>query len=171
MTAEGLESLQLDLDDSVSIKQAVDDILRRTDGQLYAVFNNGAFGLPGAIEDLSRDAIRAEFETNVFGWLELTNLLLPVMRQQGYGRIIQNSSVLGLVAMPFRGAYNASKFAIEGLSDTLRLELKGTDIHVSLVEPGPILSRFRANSLVALQKHIDIENSVHKDATGGCSNA
>ncbi|MGB5277661.1 MAG: SDR family oxidoreductase [Gammaproteobacteria bacterium] len=163
LTAEGLESLQLDLDDSVSIKQAVDDILRRTDGQLYAVFNNGAFGLPGAIEDLSRHAIRTEFETNVFGWLELTNLLLPVMRKQGYGRIIQNSSVLGLVAMPFRGAYNASKFAIEGISDTLRLELKGTDIHVSLVEPGPILSRFRANSLLALQKHIDTENSVHKE--------
>jgi NAD(P)-dependent dehydrogenase (short-subunit alcohol dehydrogenase family) len=162
LSEEGLESLHLDLDDSTSIKQAVDDVLRRTDGRLYAVFNNGAFGLPGAIEDLSRDAMRAEFETNVFGWLELTNLLLPVMRQQGYGRIIQNSSVLGLVAMPFRGAYNASKFAIEGLSDTLRLELKGTDIHVSLVEPGPILSRFRANSLVALQKHIDIENSVHK---------
>ncbi len=160
--AEGLESLQLDLDDSASIKQAIEQVLGRTNGRLYAVFNNGAFGLPGAVEDLSRDAIRASFETNVFGWLELTNLLLPVMREQGYGRIIQNSSVLGLVAMPYRGAYNASKFALEGLSDTLRLELKDTDIHVSLVEPGPILSRFRANALVALRKHIDIENSVHK---------
>lgn len=163
LNAEGFESLQLDLDDSQSIKQAVDDVLRRTDGRLYAVFNNGAFGLPGAVEDLSRDAIRAQFETNIFGWLELTNLLLPVMRKQGYGRIIKNSSVLGFVAMPFRGAYNSSKFAIEGLSDTLRLELKDTNIHVSLVEPGPILSRFRANALVALQQHIDIENSVHKE--------
>ena len=162
LNAEGLESLQLDLDDSASIKQAIEQVLDRTDGRLYAVFNNGAFGLPGAVEDLSRDAIRASFETNVFGWLELTNRLLPVMREQGYGRIIQNSSVLGLVAMPYRGAYNASKFALEGLSDTLRLELKETDIHVSLVEPGPILSRFRANALIALQKHIDIENSVHK---------
>jgi len=160
---EGFESLQLDLDDSQSIKQAVDEVLRRTDGRLYAVFNNGAFGLPGAVEDLSRDAIRAQFETNFFGWLELTNLLLPVMRKQGYGRIIKNSSVLGFVAMPFRGAYNSSKFAIEGLSDTLRLELKDTNIHVSLVEPGPILSRFRANALIALQQHIDIENSVHKE--------
>ena len=160
---EGFESLQLDLDDSQSIKQAVDEVLRRTDGRLYAVFNNGAFGLPGAVEDLSRDAIRAQFETNFFGWLELTNLLLPVMRKQGYGRIIKNSSVLGFVAMPFRGAYNSSKYAIEGLSDTLRLELKGTNIHVSLVEPGPILSRFRANALIALLKHIDIENSVHKE--------
>jgi NAD(P)-dependent dehydrogenase (short-subunit alcohol dehydrogenase family) len=163
LNAEGFESLQLDLDDSQSIKQAVDEVLRRTDDRLYAVFNNGAFGLPGAVEDLSRDAIRAQFETNIFGWLELTNLLLPVMRKQGYGRIIKNSSVLGFVAMPFRGAYNSSKFAIEGLSDTLRLELKDTNIHVSLVEPGPILSRFRANALIALQQHIDIENSVHKE--------
>jgi NAD(P)-dependent dehydrogenase (short-subunit alcohol dehydrogenase family) len=162
LNAEGLESLQLDLDDSASIKQAIEEILERTDGRLYAVFNNGAFGLPGAVEDLSRDAIRASFETNLFGWLELTNLLLPVMREQGYGRIIQNSSVLGLVVMPYRGAYNASKFALEGLSDTLRLELMDTDIHVSLIEPGPILTRFRSNALIALQKHIDIENSVHK---------
>jgi len=163
LIAEGFESLQLDLDDSQSIQQAVDEVLRRTGGELYAVFNNGAFGLPGAVEDLSRDAIRAQFETNFFGWLELTNLLLPVMRRQGYGRIIKNSSVLGFVAMPFRGAYNSSKFAIEGLSDTLRLELKGTNIHVSLVEPGPILSRFRTNALTAMQKYIDMENSVHSE--------
>jgi NAD(P)-dependent dehydrogenase (short-subunit alcohol dehydrogenase family) len=163
LNTEGFESLQLDLDDSVSIRRAVDEILQRTDREIYAVFNNGAFGLPAAVEDLSREAIRAQFETNFFGWLELTNLLLPVMRKQGYGRIIQNSSVLGFVAMPYRGAYNASKFAIEGLSDTLRLELKGTDIYVSLVEPGPILSRFRANALVAMQKYVDIHNSVHRE--------
>lgn len=163
LNTEGFESLQLDLDDSASIRRAVDEILQRTSGEIYAVFNNGAFGLPAAVEDLSREAIRAQFETNFFGWLELTNLLLPVMRKQGYGRIIQNSSVLGFVAMPYRGAYNASKFAIEGLSDTLRLELKGTDIYVSLVEPGPILSRFRANALVAMQKYVDIHNSVHRE--------
>ena len=163
LEAEGLESLQLDLDDSDSINNAVNEVLSRTGGSLYAVFNNGAFGLPGAVEDLSREAIRAQFETNFFGWLELTNRLLPVMRKQGYGRIIQNSSVLGFVAMPFRGAYNASKFAIEGLSDTLRLELHDTDIHVVLVEPGPILSNFRANALKALQKYIDIDHSVHRE--------
>ena len=163
LQAEGLESLLLDLDDSSSIKRAVDEILNRAGGKLFAVFNNGAFGLPAAVEDLSRDAIRAQFETNFFGWLELTNLLLPVMRKQGYGRIIQNSSVLGFVAMPYRGAYNASKYAIEGLSDTLRLELHDTDIHVVLVEPGPILSNFRANALKALQKYIDIEHSVHRE--------
>jgi len=160
---EGLESLQLDLDDSESIRTAVAEILQRTGGELYALFNNGAYGIPGAVEDLSRDTLRTQFETNVFGWQELTNLIIPVMRRQGYGRIIQNSSVLGFVAMPFRGAYNATKFAIEGLSDTLRLELKETDIHISLIEPGPILSQFRATGVKMLEKHIDIENSIHRD--------
>ena len=159
----GLESLRLDLDDSESIRDALVEILDRTGGTLDALFNNGAFGLPGAVEDLSRDAIRAQFETNFFGWLELTNLVLPVMRNQGFGRIIQNSSILGLVAMPYRGAYNSSKFAIEGISDTLRLELRGSGIHISLIEPGPILSKFRANSVIALEKYIDIEHSVHAD--------
>jgi len=160
---EGFESLQLDLSESESIQQAFKQIMQLTNGKLYALFNNGAFGLPGAVEDLSRDNLKFQFETNVFGWLELTNLVIPVMRQQGFGRIIQNSSVLGFVAMPFRGAYNASKFAIEGLSDTLRLELKDTDIYISLIEPGPILSRFRANAVAALQQHIDIEHSVHRE--------
>ena len=137
--------------------------MQQTDGKLYALFNNGAFGLPGAVEDLSRENLKYQFETNVFGWLELTNLVIPVMRKQGYGRIIQNSSILGFVAMPFRGAYNASKYAIEGLSDTLRLELKGTGIYVSLIEPGPITSKFRANAVKALQQNIDIENSIHRE--------
>lgn len=158
---EGFECLQLDLDDSDSINNAVDEILNRTGGKLYALFNNGAFGLAGAIEDLTRDAIRAQFETNVFGWLELTNRLIPVMRQQGYGRIIQNSSILGLIALSYRGAYNASKFAIEGISDTLRLELRDTNIHISLIEPGPITSQFRSNSVIAMTKYIDIDKSVH----------
>ena len=160
---EGFESLQLDLSDSKSIHQAFQQIMQQTDGQLYALFNNGAFGLPGAVEDLSRENLKYQFETNVFGWLELTNLVIPVMRKQGYGRIIQNSSILGFVAMPFRGAYNASKYAIEGLSDTLRLELKGTGIYVSLIEPGPITSNFRANADKALEQNIDIENSVHRE--------
>ncbi len=163
LQAEGFESLQLDLDDSNSIHQAFAEIMRRTNNQLFALFNNGAYGIPGAVEDLSRVALRAQFETNVMGWLELTNLVLPIMRTQGYGRIIQNSSVLGFAAMPFRGAYNASKFAIEGLTDTLRLELMGTQIYVCLIEPGPISTQFRANALKALQKFIPIEQSVHRD--------
>ncbi len=159
----GFESLQLDLTDSASIRRCVDEALTRCGGRLYALFNNGAYGQPGAVEDLSREALRTQFETNFFGWAELTNLLIPQMREHNEGRIIQNSSVLGFVAMPFRGAYNASKFAIEGLSDTLRLELRGTDIHVCLIEPGPIESRFRQNALLALQQHIDIEHSIHRD--------
>jgi len=159
---QGFESVQLDLRDSASIAQALQFVLESTDGKLYALFNNGAFGLPGAVEDLSREALRAQFETNLFGWLELTNQVIPVMRQQGYGRIIQNSSVLGLVAMPYRGAYNASKFALEGLTDTLRQELSDTGIRISLIEPGPILSRFRANAMQAFQQYIDIEKSPHR---------
>ena len=163
LSDEGFECLQLDLASSESIQKAFTELMKLTGGQLFAVFNNGAFGLPGAVEDLSRDNLRYQFETNVFGWLELCNLSMKVMRRQGYGRIIQNSSVLGLVAMPFRGAYNASKYAIEGLSDTMRLELKGSDIFVSLIEPGPITSRFRANALKQMKQHLDIEHSVHKE--------
>ncbi len=167
LLAEGLESFRLDLTDSNSIHFAFEEVMRRTDGELYALFNNGAYGLPGAVEDLNRDALRAQFETNVFGWQELTNLGIPVMRRQGYGRIIQNSSVLGFVSLPFRGAYNASKYAIEGLSDTLRLELRGTNIYVSLIEPGPIASQFRMNAVKALAKYIDIENSFHREKYQG----
>ena len=163
LRANGFESLRLDLADSDSITAAVDEILTRTNGTLDALFNNGAYGQPGAVEDLSRDALRAQFETNLFGWHELTNQILPVMRRQGHGRIIQNSSVLGFVALRYRGAYNASKYALEGLSDTLRLELAGTNIHVSLIEPGPVTSRFRENAFKAYQENIDPDNSVHRD--------
>ncbi len=163
LRADGFESLRLDLTDSDSITAAVDEILARTNGTLDALFNNGAYGQPGAVEDLSRDALRAQFETNLFGSHELTNQILPVMRRQGHGRIIQNSSVLGFVALRYRGAYNASKYALEGLSDTLRLELAGTDIHVSLIEPGPVTSRFRENAFKAYQENIDPDNSVHRD--------
>ncbi len=159
----GIECLVLDYADSASIKSAVEQVLELTGGHLYALFNNGAYGQPGACEDLSREAMRQQFETNVFGWMELTNRLIPVMRAQGYGRIIQNSSILGFIALPMRGAYNASKFAIEGFSDTLRLELAGTDIHVSLIEPGPVESRFRANAYRAFQQHIEVESSVHRE--------
>lgn len=163
LNAAGLESLQLDLSDSGSINRAVDDVLDRTGGRLDALFNNGAYGQPGAVEDLSRELLRDQFETNLFGWHELTNRVLPVMREQGHGRIIHNSSVLGFVALPFRGAYNASKYALEGLTDTLRLELRNTGIYVSLVEPGPIESRFRANAYAVYKRTINPETSVHRE--------
>lgn len=158
----GLESLQLDLDSSESIQKAVKEILQRTNGTLDALFNNGAYGQAGAVEDISRNALRQQLETNVLGWHELTNLVLPVMLKQEYGRIIQNSSVLGFVALKFRGAYSASKYAIEGLSDTLRQELIGTNVYVSLIEPGPIESQFRKNSFAAYKNNIDKENSRFK---------
>jgi NAD(P)-dependent dehydrogenase (short-subunit alcohol dehydrogenase family) len=163
LAAAGFESLQLDLADPASIKTAVDDILGRTNNTLDALFNNGAYGQPGAVEDLSREVLREQFETNLFGWHELTNLVLPVMRRQGHGRIIQNSSVLGFVALRYRGAYNASKYALEGLTDTLRLELVGSGIHVSLIEPGPIASRFRENAFKAYQRNINPQGSPHLD--------
>jgi NAD(P)-dependent dehydrogenase (short-subunit alcohol dehydrogenase family) len=161
LSQEGLTAIQLDLDDSESIAQAVKATLAITGGSLFALFNNGAYGQPGAVEDLSRATLRQQFETNFFGWCELTNLLLPVMIEQQQGRIIQNSSVLGIAAMPFRGAYNASKFALEGITDTLRLELVGTGVYVSLIEPGPIRSQFRQNALAALNANIRIEQSRH----------
>jgi len=159
----GLESLSLDLRDATSIQSAVAGVLAQTEGRLEALFNNGAYGQPGAVEDLSREALREQFETNLFGTQELTNRVIPVMRRQGGGRIVYNSSVLGLVAFPYRGAYVASKFALEGLADTLRLELAGTGIHVCLIEPGPILSRFRDNAHAAYQRHIHAENSPHRE--------
>lgn len=155
----GLRALQLDVADSESIRTATNTVLQESNGKLYALINNAGFGQAGAVEDLKRDVLREQFETNLFGLVELTNTLLPVMHQQGYGRIIQISSVLGFVAMPFRGAYIASKFALEGISDTLRLELKDTNIHISLIEPGPITSRFRQNSLALFNRNIDSENS------------
>lgn len=167
LLAEGFEALQLDLANSSSIDAAADEILHRTDGELYGLFNNGAYGQPGAVEDLSRAALREQFEVNLFGTHELTNRVIPVMRRQGGGRIIQNSSILGFMALKYRGAYIASKYALEGLTDTLRIELADTGIHVSLIEPGPILSEFRSNALAMLRKHIDMEHSVHRDTYTG----
>ena len=160
---EGLESYQLDLADSGSIQKALDEILKQSAGKLYALFNNGAYGQPGAVEDLSREVLTSQFETNLFGTHELTTKVLPIMRKQGYGRIIQNSSVLGIIALRYRGAYNASKFALEGLSDTMRLELENTNIFISLIEPGPVRSDFRKNALEKFIQNIDRENTPYKE--------
>lgn len=160
---DGFDAYRLDLADSGSIQSAVQAVLEAAGGNLYGLFNNGAYGQPGAVEDLTRSVLREQFETNVFGTHELTRLLIPTMRRQGYGRIIHNSSLLGLVSLKFRGAYNASKYALEGLADTQRLELRGSNVFVSLVEPGPILSRFRENSLEMYRRHIDAENSIFRD--------
>jgi len=162
LAAEGLKAVALDLNDPASIQDGLGAALAHTGGHLDALFNNGAYGQPGAVEDLTREVLRAQFETNLFGWHDLTRRVIPIMRAQGRGRIVQNSSVLGLIALPFRGAYVASKFALEGLTDTLRLELAGSGIAVSLIEPGPILSRFRDNAYAVYQRSIDAERSVHR---------
>jgi NAD(P)-dependent dehydrogenase (short-subunit alcohol dehydrogenase family) len=162
LKTEGHESFRLDLADSASIRDGVGAVLDATNGKLYGLFNNGAYGQPGAVEDLTREALREQFETNLFGTHELTTLIIPVMRGQEEGRIIQNSSVLGFAAMPFRGAYSASKYALEGLTDTLRLELHDTGIYLSLIEPGPILSKFRDNAYAKFKKHIEPASSCHR---------
>jgi NAD(P)-dependent dehydrogenase (short-subunit alcohol dehydrogenase family) len=163
LKSEGFEAVRLDLADSESIRAAVSELLEATDGELFGLFNNGAYGQPGAVEDLSREALREQFEVNVFGTQELTNLIIPCMRRRHQGRIVYNSSVLGFVAMRYRGAYNASKYAIEGLADTLRLELRGSGVFVSLIEPGPIASRFRENAFRRYRESIKAETSVHRE--------
>ena len=158
---EGLNVIALDLSSSESINDAVNELMLRTSNELYAVFHNGAYGQPGAVEDLSRKTLEKQFSVNVFGWMELNNRLIPLFRQRNTGRIIFNSSVLGIISLAYRGAYNASKYAIEGFADTLRQELAETNIKVSLIEPGPIESQFRANALKALKENIDMGTSVH----------
>lgn len=160
LQAKGIHCVRLDLADEQSIQQGYQQALDILGG-IDVLFNNGAYGQPGAVEDLPTKALRAQFEVNLFGWHSLTLLALKEMRKQNSGRIIQNSSVLGLVTLPYRGAYNASKFALEGLTDTLRLELANTNIQVSLIEPGPILSKFRENALAAFMENIDYEHSYH----------
>ena len=156
---EGLISCVLDHADTASMTAALDFCLEQTGRTLDAVFNNGAFACPGAVEDLPTDALRSVFETNFFGYHELTRQVIPVMRAQGHGRIINCSSVLGLVVMPWRGAYNASKFALEGLTHTLRIEMRDTPIDVILIEPGPITTRIRENSIPHFERGINWEST------------
>lgn len=163
LQAHGFEALPLDYADPLSIAAFFDHAMELTGGRCDALFNNGGYGQVGALEDVPVEALRAQFEANFFGWHDLTRRVIPVMRAQGHGRIVQCSSILGLVPMRFRGAYNASKHALEGLSVTLALEMRGSGIHVSLIEPGAIATRFRANCLPHLHRHIDIDNSVHRN--------
>ncbi|WP_417604393.1 SDR family NAD(P)-dependent oxidoreductase [Primorskyibacter flagellatus] len=159
LISEGFASPRIDYAEPESIVLGLSEVLEATDGTLDALFNNGAFATPGAVEDLPRGALQEIFETNVFGVHELTTLVLPIMRAQGQGRIINCSSVLGLVTAPWRGAYVASKFALEGLTDSLRIEMRDTDIKVILIEPGPIATPFRKNSIPHFERWVDWENS------------
>lgn len=154
LKTEGLEAYLLDVTKPETIKKSLDSILEETGGELYAVFNNAGYGQPGAVEDIPTEVLKEQFETNLFGLHEMTRQIIPIMRKQGYGRIIQHSSVLGLISLRFRGAYNASKYAIEGLCDTLRLELMDDDIHVVTINTGPVRSDFRKNATQKFYEHI-----------------
>ena len=163
LRAEGLESFRLDYADEASVEAAVAETLRLTGGTLDALYNNGAFACPGAVEDLPRGALREIFETNLFGYHDLTRRVIPVMRAQGHGRIVNCSSVLGLVGATWRGAYVATKFAMEGLTDVLRIEMRGTGIDIILIEPGPIATKIRANAVPHFEKWVDWENSARRE--------
>lgn len=164
LEADGIEAFYLDYREPDSISALADAVLGRTGGRLDALYNNGAYAQPGAVEDLPVAALREQFEANFFGWHDLTRRIVPVMRAQGHGRIVHCSSILGLTPVPFRGAYAASKHALEGLMLCLRQELEGSGVHVSLIEPGPIASKFASNGLPWFLKHIDHQNSEHRIA-------
>lgn len=164
LESDGIEAFYMDYREPDSIAALVDAVLERTGGRLDALYNNGAHAQPGAVEDLPVEALRQQMEANLFGWHDLTLRIVPVMRRQGHGRIVNCSSILGLTPVKWRGAYVASKHALEGLTLCLRAELAGSGIHVSLIEPGPIESRIAPNGLAWFLANIDHENSVHRDA-------
>jgi short-subunit dehydrogenase len=163
LTKLGLTSFLLDTTKKDTITETLQKILELTNGTLDVVFNNAGFGQPGAIEDLSTEVLKEQFNTNVFGLHEVTIQVLKIMRKQGYGTIIQHSSVLGIISLKFKGAYNASKYAIEGLTDTLRLELINTNINVTVLNTGPVTSDFRKNAIQKTLDNIDIDNSRFKE--------
>ncbi|MEL7100579.1 MAG: SDR family NAD(P)-dependent oxidoreductase [Pseudomonadota bacterium] len=162
LRAEGFDAPRIDYSDETTINAGLAEVLEATGGTLDALYNNGAFACPGAVEDLPTDALRSVFEANFFGWHSLTRAVIPVMRAQGHGRIVQCSSVLGFVTMPWRGAYNASKHALEGLTDTLRIEMRDTPIHIITIEPGPITAKIRENSIPHFERWIDWKTSPRK---------
>ena len=159
LQADGFGSPRIDYREPNSITQGLAEVLDATGGTLDALFNNGAHGLYGAVEDLPSDALREIFEDNFFGWHELTRQVLPIMRAQGYGRVLQCSSVLGFSYIPMRGAYSATKHALDALSKTLRVEMRGTGVHVVMIEPGPITTAFREKSIPVFERWIDWKNS------------
>ncbi|WP_372615048.1 SDR family NAD(P)-dependent oxidoreductase [Aquicoccus sp.] len=160
---EGFDAPLIDHADAASIESGLAEVLEATGGRLDALFNNGAFALPGAVEDLPTDGLRSIFEANLFGVHDLTRRVIPVMRAQGHGRIVNCSSVLGLVPMRWRGAYVATKFALEGLTDVLRIEMRDTPLHVITIEPGPVTSKIRENSIPHFERWIDWESSARAE--------
>ncbi|MFY0597120.1 MAG: SDR family NAD(P)-dependent oxidoreductase [Cognatishimia sp.] len=166
LTELGFESPLIDYQNAASIEAGLNAVLAKTDGTLDALFNNGAFAVPGAVEDLPTDGLRDIFEANFFGWHELTKRVIPVMRAQGHGRIVNNSSILGFIPARWRGAYVSTKYALEGLTDVLRLEMRDTPIKVILIEPGPVTSKIRENAIPHFERWIDWEGSSRAEQYG-----
>lgn len=156
----GIKALKLDVREKSDIKTVLNEILKE-DKKLDAVFNNAGFGQPGAVEDITTEVLKEQFETNFFGLHEVTIQCMKIFRNQGFGKVMQHSSVLGIISLKYRGAYNASKYAIEGLADTMRLEVMASNIFISTINTGPVTSKFRENALEKFRKNIDIENSFH----------
>jgi NAD(P)-dependent dehydrogenase (short-subunit alcohol dehydrogenase family) len=164
LEADGIEAFYLDYREPDSIAKLLADVIERSGGKLDALFNNGGYSQPGAVEDISVAAMREQFEANFFGWHDLTLRVIPVMRAQGHGRIVHCSSIMAITPVKYRGAYVGAKHALGGLMMCLRAELLGTGIHVSLIEPGPVKSKIATNALVWFLKNVDYENSHHRDA-------
>ncbi|MEM7599557.1 MAG: SDR family NAD(P)-dependent oxidoreductase [Pseudomonadota bacterium] len=163
LRAEGFESPRIDYQDEATVHAGLAEVLEATGGTLDALFNNGAFASPGLVEDMPTEGLRAIFEANFFGWHTLTRAVIPVMRAQGHGRVVQNSSILGFVAQPWRGAYVSTKYALEGLTDTMRLEMQGTGIEFILIEPGPVTSKIRENAMAHFERWIDWESAARAE--------
>lgn len=160
LRGKGLEAITLDVTNPDSIRHALAAVLNKTGGTLDAIFNNAGIVVPGAVADLTTEMLQQQFNTNVYGPIELIRQVLPIMRQQGHGHIIQNSSIMGFFSMPFSGAYSASKHALEALTSSLYQELKPLNIFVSCINPGPVESKLRDHSREHYEKN-DFTNSIY----------
>ncbi|MBF9059692.1 SDR family NAD(P)-dependent oxidoreductase [Rhodobacterales bacterium HKCCSP123] len=161
LRAEGFPAVRIDHHDSASIAQGWAEAVTLAGGRIDALFNNAGHGMPGAAEDLPRGALEEVFSSNLFGLHELTTHAIRHMRAEGGGRIVQHSSVVGFTALKWRAAYVATKHALEGLTNTMRIELRGTGIHVSTLNTGPVTSGFRDRSMAQFDRWIDVDASRH----------
>src|SRR4051794_11499956 len=141
LQAAGCKTLALDVTDEGSMQAAVSAV-EGADGAILALVNNAGYSQSGAVETIAMDDLRRQFETNVFGLVRMCQLVLPGMRREGRGRIVNISSMGGRLVFPGGGAYHGTKFAVEAISDALRFEVRGFGVHVSIIEPGLIRTSF-----------------------------
>lgn len=159
---QGFKAVLIDNNDDASIEAGMRSAVEMAEGgRVWGVFCNAGYGQPGALEDVTSRGMEQQLRTNVVGTHSLLRLAVKHMGSAGGGRILVNSSVLGVVGMKYRGAYVASKFALEGMADVLRMEVRDLGIDVCLIEPGPVYTRFRANGLKVFHEHVEVEGSRH----------